>query len=212
MIKPLSTTYYARYGVSAISHVDTAVFTTPYFASCNQCDFCKDECCSHGVAVGIDQIERIKEFADVLEDYVRIRREHWFQEELVTDESFPGGKYRRTQVRERGCVFLNANGRGCQLHRFSAEHGLDYHVLKPLDCCLFPLTYDRGLFRPASWISENTLICLADGPSLYEGAKHEIPFYFDHNLLNELNEMEENIKRFGLLSTEDFLDGMEGHR
>ena len=48
----------------------------------------------------------------------------------------------RTQVKDGRCVFLNRQARGCKVHSYCLDKGLDYHLLKPLVSILFPVTFD----------------------------------------------------------------------
>ena len=125
--------------------------------------------------------------SDALESYSAISREKWFTNEYVEDDECPGGSFTRTQVVDDHCVFLNKTTRGCLLHSFSIENGMDYHELKPMISSLFPLTYEDGVLVPADEVLENELVCLGSGPTLYEGVRNEILYYFGNDLINELD-------------------------
>lgn len=76
------------------------------------------------------------------------------------------------------------------IHSFSLEQGMDYHMIKPMLCCLFPTTIDNGLLRPAYDAQDGSLICLVEGLSLYRGVRDELLFYFGKEFTNELDQME----------------------
>jgi hypothetical protein len=76
------------------------------------------------------------------------------------------------------------------LHSFALERGLDYHELKPMVSSLFPVTFDWGLLHPSNEISDRSLQCIDDGPTIYRGVRGEIEWYFGAPLVVELDEME----------------------
>jgi hypothetical protein len=80
--------------------------------------------------------------------------------------------------------------RGCQIHAFAATRGTDYHDLKPMVCTLFPCTFDGGLLHPSNEILDKTLQCIDDGPTLYQGVRDEIAWYFGAELVAELDAFE----------------------
>ena len=79
------------------------------------------------------------------------------------------------------------------LHSYSIERGIDYHEVKPLISCLFPLTYDDGALVPAVEIDDKSLVCLGNGPSLYRGVREEVRYYFGDVLVQELDVMEQTV-------------------
>ena len=105
----------------------------------------------------------------------------------------PGGGSDRTAVDERGCVFLAkpGQGRGCMIHRYCVEKGIDYHELKPMISILFPLTYDGGHLVPAEEIEDGSLQCIDQGPTLYQGLRDELRYYFGDALVAELDRLAE---------------------
>jgi hypothetical protein len=76
------------------------------------------------------------------------------------------------------------------IHSFALDNGLDYHDLKPMVSVLFPVTFDEGLLHPAAEIDDGSLQCAGDGPTLYRGVRSEIPWYFGHDLVAELDAIE----------------------
>jgi Fe-S-cluster containining protein len=103
------------------------------------------------------------------------------------DREFPGGRQTRTRVEDGACVFRSRTARGCMLHSFALGVGLDYHEIKPMVCSLFPVTFDGGLLHPSNEIIDRSLQCIDDGPSLYQGVRDEIAFYFGAGLVAELD-------------------------
>ena len=182
--------YPSRYGVPVLSSVDTSVFTRRYFTRCMECTFCNDACCQYGVDVDVTNVKRIAAHEDALERFTGIPREKWFSSDYETDPEFPGGSQTRTQTTERGCIFLDEKGRGCLLHKYSLEAGLDYHELKPMVSALFPLTFDQGLLQPSSEVLDRTLVCIDNGPTLYRGVRDELLYYFAADFVAELDALE----------------------
>ena len=161
---------------------------------CMQCTFCNDQCCSYGSNIDMLNAERILRYADDIEKYIAINRKHWFYpKKRKWDYEYPGQYYTRTSKRNNACVFLNRNSRGCMLHSFADEKGLDYHVFKPFFCTIFPVTYLDGVLVTPEEIDENTLACLGKGPNLYHGAREALKYYFGDEMVEEIDVIE---KRF----------------
>jgi Predicted Fe-S-cluster oxidoreductase len=193
MLVTLSREYSSRDGVPIINRVDQAIFVRTYFTHCMSCNFCKDFCCSFGVGVDIQNIRRLESYADKLEAYTGISRDKWFAGKHTADCEFPGEIYTRTQLIDGACVFLNRKGRGCMIHRFCVEAGIDYHVLKPMICSLFPVTFDQGLLYPSEEADDNTLVCLNTGSTLYRGIREDLRYYFGDDLIHEFDRIESEI-------------------
>jgi hypothetical protein len=83
------------------------------------------------------------------------------------------------------------------LHSFALEEGIDYHELKPMVASLFPVTFDGGLLHPSNEIHDRSLQCIDDGPTLYQGVRGEIGWYFGNRLLAELDELEGGVLAAG---------------
>ena len=148
-------------------------------------------CCSYGVDVDLLHRDLILERAEVLEAYVGIPRDRWFRQEIIEDHEMPGGGSVRTQVEGRGCVFLNPRGRGCTIHLFCNEMGIDYHELKSIVDCLFPLTVTDGVLAPADEVDDRTLVCVGDGETLFEGLRGELEYYFGDTAVRALETLNE---------------------
>jgi hypothetical protein len=168
----------SRYGVPVIGRVDPRIFTSRYFTHCLHCGFCHDWCCSFGVDVDLRAAGALERHAEALERYTGIGRERWLEPEVERDAEMPGGGSRRTRVEHGACVFLNRAGRGCRLHAFCLDQGLDYHELKSLVDCLFPLTFSGDLLCPSDEVATGALVCLDRGPSVYRGLREEVRYYF----------------------------------
>ncbi len=190
MIRHLKNTYASRDGVPVIAAVDPAIFSKRYFTDCLACTFCHDICCSYGADIDVENFQRLEPYADALEDFTHVPRAEWLTGQFEDDAEVAGGRYTRTRVRDGRCAFLNRNGRGCLIHRFCLEKGLDYHRLKPVVCWLFPVTFDNGLLGPSTEIQDNSLICMNMGPTLYRAARGELHYYFGEGLVAELDQLE----------------------
>lgn len=192
-IHRLSRIYPFRHGRPALEYVDISIFKEKYFKDCLQCNFCHDSCCQYGVDVDVLNMRKISQHAVELEAYIGIQRSHWFTGRIVSDDDYPGGNFGRTQVIDNACVFLNREQRGCKLHSFCIDNGLDYHELKPFISSLFPLTFDHGLLHPCREVEEDELICSGEGYSLYRGVRDELAYYYGQELVSELDEFERKL-------------------
>jgi hypothetical protein len=193
VIHPLSRPYACRYGAPIVDRVDSAIFFRRYFMNCMQCDYCHDSCCQYGADIDGENVARVEAHAAELEAYTGVPRERWWTGEWNDDAEFPGGRQTRTRVEDGACVFRSRRGRGCMLHSFALDKGLDYHELKPLVSSLFPVTFDYGLLHPSNEIADRSLQCIDDGPTLYEGVRSEIEWYFGESLVAELDALASGI-------------------
>ena len=82
-------------------------------------------------------------------------------------------------MQDGACVFRNAAGRGCTIHAYCLEQGLDYHLLKPMVSVLFPADLRAGRAdalparrRMAAWSAA------ARDPACYDGARDELALLF----------------------------------
>src|SRR5262245_5713154 len=189
MLAQLERDYPCRFGVPVISRVDPEIFRFRYFRHCLQCQFCSDQCCIYGVDVDVENVARIMKHATALEAYVGRPAGEWFRTRYTPDPEYPGGSSTRTRVRDGACVFLNRRTRGCLLHSFSLSEGIDYHELKPMMSALFPITFSEGTLYPAQEVEEGSLVCAGEGPTLYEGAREELRYYFGSALVGELDRL-----------------------
>ena len=198
MVIKLKNSYPSVHGLPVIHSVDTYIFTTTYFMHCMQCTFCNDQCCSYGADIDMLNVSRILDKADELEEYIGIKREKWFYpKKRKWDHEYPGHDYTRTTKRKNACIFLNRKGRGCMLHSFALEKGYDYHELKPFFCTVFPVTYFEGVLVTPEEIDEKLTACLGEGPTLYQGAREELKYYFGDGLIEELDGIEPRFTKPG---------------
>lgn len=190
MIRALSRPYPCRWGAPVLDRVDPAIFHRTYFMHCMQCSYCFDSCCQYGADVDGPNVERLGAVAGELQQFTGVSLERAFTGEWNDDKEFPGARQTRTRVEDGACVFRGRGTRGCQIHSFAVSRGTDYHELKPMVCILFPVTFDYGLLHPSNEILDRTLQCIDDGPTLYQGVRDEIAWYFGAELVAELDAME----------------------
>ena len=183
----LKTAYASKVGGPVLHAVDKQIFSLRYFQNCMACSFCHDACCQHGVDVDLENVDRLRAAPARFKAMVGVPESEWFTAEVVTDAEFPSGRHVRTRKRDGSCVFHDAKGRGCLIHRFCLEEGLDYHSLKPMVSTLFPLTFEHGVLVASSEALDGTLICSGSGPSCYDGAREELRHYFGDALVLELD-------------------------
>lgn len=182
--------FVSRYGVPLIQAVEAGIFTRRYYTHCLQCTFCHDWCCQFGVDVDLVHHERIMEHAAGIEALVGVPRGQWFEPHPDPDPELPGGGSRRARVRDGACVFLDRRGRGCHIHTYAAARGIDYHDLKSIIDCLFPLTFGDGLLCVAEEVDDGDLVCLDQGPTLYRGLREEVRWYFGDDCVAALDVVE----------------------
>jgi len=190
VILELSKTYCSRYGAPRISKVDTGIFRFAYFAECRACGFCADQCCSWGVDVDAPNMARLLEHAEPLEARTGVPRERWFEARLEEDPDFPGGRVGRTRAEGGACVFLDRKNRGCHIHGYCLDRGLEVHSLKPFMSSLFPITFGDGLLLASDEVEEGSLACAGAGTSVYRGSRAVLEQYFGADLVAELDRLE----------------------
>ncbi|MGL6076914.1 MAG: YkgJ family cysteine cluster protein [Fimbriiglobus sp.] len=205
MVRPLSREYPCVFGAPVLSQVDPRLFQLTYFGHCMDCTFCHDACCQYGADTEMPRVAALEKYQAELEAYLNMPRSEWFREDpedfgILEEPEYPGGLYTRTQVMEMkagrsqhnewGCVFLDQDGRGCRIHRFALERGIDVHTIKPMVCLLFPASFSQGVLTPAyEFDIEDELICEGPGPTIYEMARPDILWYFGPELVAELDAM-----------------------
>ncbi len=169
--------------------VDTRIFALRYFTHCMACTFCNDQCCSYGVDIDAENAEKLLAMGDDFKAFVGVPASEWFTHEIVEDAEFPSGRNRRTRTLGAHCVFHSKDGRGCLIHAYCLENGLDYHLYKPMVSILFPLTFEHGCLVASSEAVDRSLVCAGSGPSLYDGVRGELEYYFGEGLVEELDAM-----------------------
>ena len=184
---PLSRDYTCKGGGPVLHAVDPAIFALRYFQPCLACGFCRDACCSWGVDIDLGNAARLKALPQDFKTLVGLPQSEWFTSAVTEDAEFPGGAHVRTTVIDGACVFRNRAGRGCLIHVYALENGMDYHDLKPIVSALFPVTFEQGVLTAADEVADGSLRCAGDGPTLYEGAREELRHYFGDALIAELD-------------------------
>ena len=167
--------------------VDMRIFSLRYFTHCMSCGFCNDQCCSYGVDIDAENARKLLAMGTDFKTFVGVPESEWFTNEIVEDVEFPSGRNLRTRTRGSHCVFHKNDGRGCLIHAYCAENGLDYHLYKPMVSILFPLTFNYGVLEPSSEVVDRSLVCSGDGPSLYQGGRGELAYFFGEGLVDELD-------------------------
>jgi Fe-S-cluster containining protein len=183
----LSRHYSCVMGAPVLTAVDPAIFTLRYFSYCLDCNFCHDACCEHGVDVDVENTARLRALPKEFHDRIGAPADRWFTTAAIRDAEFPGGAHLRTARRDGTCIFRNRAGRGCAIHAYCLETGRDYHLFKPIVSALFPVTFERGVLTASGEAAEGSLICGSSGPSLYDGARGELLYYFGPGLVAELD-------------------------
>ncbi|MGA2447180.1 MAG: hypothetical protein ABTD50_00735 [Polyangiaceae bacterium] len=187
MIHPLSRAYACRWQAPVVDRVDTAIFVRRYFTHCMECAFCHDSCCQYGADIDGNNVARLDAVSSDLERYTGVSPDRRFTGEWNDDIEFPGGRQTRTRVEGGACVFRSLTARGCSIHSFAIARGIDYHELKPIVCILFPVTFDYGLLHCSNEVEDRSLQCYGEGPTVYEGVRSEIEWYFGADLVCELD-------------------------
>jgi len=169
--------------------VDPAIFSLRYFTHCLECGFCRDACCDHGVDIDLGNVARLMAMPRDFHDRIGAPASEWFAGEVIEDGEFPGGAHLRTSVKNGACIFRNPAGRGCAIHAYCVEQKLDYHHFKPMVSVLFPVTFESGILTPSGEAADGSLACAQNGPSLYDGARSELGYYFGNELSAELDQL-----------------------
>jgi hypothetical protein len=189
-ILKLSRAYPCRGGGPVLHAAERRIFSLRYFQNCMACGFCQDACCEHGVDIDLANAARLKAMPADFHAAIGVPATEWFTGEIVTDPEFPSGRHVRTRVMDGACVFLNRAGRGCRIHAWCLEKGIDYHALKPLVSTLFPLTFEQGVLVASAEIADGSLVCGGEGPTVYRGGRGELLHYFGAGLVAELDGLE----------------------
>jgi hypothetical protein len=182
----LSRAYPSLWGAPAIHAVDSDIFRLRYFAACMDCGFCADQCCNYGADIDMDNVERLKSLGADFERYAGLPAADWFDGKVVRDGEFPSGAQTRMRAENGHCIFLNIEDRGCRIHSYCLERGLDYHVYKSFVCFLFPMTFESGVLVPSEEIIDGSLACGGKGQILFDAARCELAALFGPDLVAEL--------------------------
>lgn len=188
-VVPLARAYICVQGAPVIHSVDTAIFSLRYFAKCMDCTFCDDQCCSYGVDIDLGNAVRLAALGEDFSSRIAAPRSEWFTDTVLEDAEFPTGRYLRTREWGGKCVFRNPAGRGCLIHAYALEKGIDYHEIKPIVSTLFPTTFNYGVLEASSEVHDKSLACAGQGPSVYDGARDELRYYFGEDFVAELDQL-----------------------
>ena len=183
----LSRDYPSIFGAPVLRAVDPAIFGYRYFTHCMSCAFCGDSCCSYGVDIDVENVERILALGEDFDAHVGKPRAQWFTKQTWKDAEFPGGAQKRTRAIKGSCVFLDKTNRGCKIHSYCIAKGIDYHTLKPLVSVLFPLTFEGGALVVSGELEDGSLVCSGQGPLAYDGLRGELAHYFGDALVTEID-------------------------
>ncbi len=175
------------FSAPVLRSVDTQIFSLRYFMRCMDCSFCADQCCSYGVDIDVDNARALKALDADFKALVGVPDSEWFTQEIFADSEFPSGANLRTRVIDGYCVFHERGGRGCKIHAYCIAQGLDYHRLKPMVSILFPLTFEHGVLVASPEAVDGSLVCSGEGPSLYDGVRSELAYFFGDGLVAELD-------------------------
>jgi hypothetical protein len=186
--------YPSIFSAPVIRAADSDIFALRYFTHCMACGFCDDQCCSYGVDIDAANMERLRGLGSAFEAFAGSPQTEWFAPDIVEDREFPSGAHGRTRAADGKCVFAGRKGRGCKIHAYCLETGLDYHLYKPMVSILFPLTFEHGVLVPSPEAVDGSLICSGYGPSLYEGVRGELAHFFGEGLVAALDMLGERIR------------------
>lgn len=181
-----------------INEVDEGIFLSRCFANCLECPFCEDVCCSYGCQVDGAEMKRILKYASELGPILAIPSSQWFNADVQCDSDFSSGECGRTRVYANKCVFHNNKGRGCAIHLFAIEQGIDWHMLKPMVCSLFPITWEGERLFVSYFLDE--LPCSNQGMRVFEAQKGELKVYLGNDFVLRLEDIARSIGSVRLLT------------
>lgn len=197
-IKELSRSYGCRLGEPPVERVDLSIFTRAYpSASCFDIG-CRDICCTGGATMDRVMFDRLiphrSNFPGI----------PWEDFRFEPDPYSPGGQGVYTLFEGGVCMFQNRalrvrdEARGCGIHSWCLERGLDYRELKFFTCCLFPVEVNR--IGDAEFVLATGYELRVDGYSLpckdagtstvYREARENIAYYYGEDLIAELDALE----------------------
>ncbi len=190
----LGRNYPSLFGAPVIRAVDARIFSLRYFARCMECGFCRDQCCNYGVDIDRTNMERLRSLGPAFERFAGVPQSEWFTSEIAADPEFPSGEHGRTRAANGKCVFADVGKRGCRIHAWCLEQGLDYHLYKPMVSILFPLTFEHGALVPSPEAVDGSLVCSGEGVSLYDGVRDELRYFFGDDLVAALDVLKSKVQ------------------
>jgi Fe-S-cluster containining protein len=174
-----------------ITSIDENMFSGRYFNRCMDNTSCHDGCCSYGCPVDIAEAAKILSYKDELEQKLGIPAADWFEHDIEQRTEFPSGKIVKTRIIGNKCVFHDNGARGCHLHRLALDKGLDPHLLKPMVCFLFPLTWDSSYLHVSEFLDE--LPCKGSGMPIFEAQSSELLTYMGNDFYKEMEIIKEQV-------------------
>ena len=144
---------------------------------------CTSQCCGTGVYA--DRAERDRILAHAAEVIATMDPDQpkdparWFDADELHDDDFPSKVAIGTQTFERGCIFLNQQGR-CVLQKATLEGRVP--VLKPFYCTAFPITIDKGMLLFDVDNVEGTKSCCQPTVGASRSVLEVFPFEVDFTL------------------------------
>jgi Fe-S-cluster containining protein len=174
-----------------ITSIDESIFSSRYFSRCMENTSCQDCCCNYGCPVDLEEADRILTYKDALESTTGISASEWFYDEIEKRAEFPSGKIVKTRVNNNKCVFHDNGSRGCYLHRLALENGFNPHLLKPMVCFLFPLTWDGSHLYVSEFLDE--LPCKGVGMPVYEAQCNELLTYLGDGFYKEMDTLKKQV-------------------
>lgn len=184
--KTLAKNHHSPSAKLGIRRVLMDIFSINYGAPCMENCHCHDRCCSWGATITKPNVERLLEHREALEKSSGLPPEQW----VVKHDLGNGHKQLRLNAQGGACIFLDRKGRGCMIHRYCLENGIDYHTLKPLVCAFFPLTVLDGRLGISEEITSEENFCRLSNQSVYRAQRDELLYYFGEPFVAELDAME----------------------
>ena len=108
------------------------------------------------------------------------------------------GSNLRAGTRARGCTaarasFATGTHAAVRFTRTRSPRASTTTLIKPRVSALFPVTFDDGVLDPSTEITDGTLVCGGQGPTLYRGVRLELAYYFGELLVRELDGLEPQV-------------------
>jgi hypothetical protein len=197
MLIKLSKSYPSRYGLPVVDGIDTDIFSTRYpSAGCMGMD-CNDICCSGGAIMDIVAFNKLKEFRE----YEEFKNIAWESISFEKEQYYPGGLGCYTPIVDGMCVFKNRASRGCGIHSFCFEKGIEVRELKFFACCIFPVEVNRVQDKSHILTVGYELRhegfdfdCKFTGDStVYECARDDICYYFGKELIDVIDGLKKQL-------------------
>ncbi len=149
-----------------------------------------DACCQYGADVDVGERDAILAKKSEIEQFVNVPSDQWFSGEPTQDADFPSGAFVRTAAGEKGCVFLDLQNRGCNIHRASLAGGWDFNGIKPNICRLFPITFSGDELLISDDYQDYSCAFDSAAPSIYQVGRSTLSNIFGPELTEALDAAE----------------------